>query len=81
MHENLICLPSGMIINMANVAFILPFRESKIRVVFLATFAVSQHGQPMAQDLDLEDSRALLNEIENRRVDCSALREKTGIKS
>ena len=75
MEENLISLPSGVIINLLNVSLIRPVGQ-KIRVLFTATRVVADD---MHIDLDGEDSQVLLNELRKLGTKVKALRKKIGI--
>ena len=80
MTNNLVSLPSGMILNMDNVAFVAALpdatnRRKKLRVAFGST---SSGGATANIQLDEDDSNALIRAIAKLGVDVGALRESTG---
>jgi hypothetical protein len=79
---NLLTLPSGIILNLDNVAWIAPVpntskSKTKISVRFCATLDTGSSA--LNVELDEIESLALLEELSRRGLDTSALREKTGI--
>jgi hypothetical protein len=82
MTNNLVSLPSGMILNMDNVAFVAALpdaanRRKKLRVAF---GSMSSGGAAANIQLDQDDSNALIRAIAKLGVDVGALRESTGEK-
>jgi hypothetical protein len=75
-EKNFITLPSGTIINLANVAYIEPAHSGKIEIVFTATYSVSEGPQPLMLRLDEADSKALLKALSQLGVRVSSTREK-----
>lgn len=79
MDNNLVGLPSGMVLNMDHVALVAALpdaanRRKKIRVVF----GSAPSGGPTANiQLDQDDSNALIRALAKLGVDVAALREST----
>ena len=67
MNENLISLPSGMIINFSNVAFAECRKRGRIRLSF--NVQDRDGGGLIEHDLDSEDARALIEELSRKGVD------------
>jgi len=77
MKENLISLPSGIIINFANVAFLECRKRGRIRLSF--NVQDRDGGGLIEQDLDSEDARALIEEFSRKGVDVATLWKNLGI--
>ena len=80
MTNNLVSLPSGMILNMDNVAFVAALPDAangrkKLRVAFGST---SSDGATANIQLDEDDSNALIRALAKVGVDVGALRNSTG---
>ena len=80
MNNNLVSLPSGIVLNIDHVAFVAALpdaanRRKKIRVVFGFT---PGGGSTANIQLDRDDSNALIRALSKLGVDVSALRKSTG---
>jgi len=79
MKENLISLPSGMIINFSNVAFTECRKRGRIRLSF--NVQDRDGGGLIEHDLDSDDARALIEELSRKGVDVASLWKNTGIEA
>jgi hypothetical protein len=80
MKNDWIDLPSGNILNMANVAFFSPVGSGKILVTFAAAFPISNSGKLASRQLDERDSAALIIRLRERTIDAGKLQEAAKIK-
>ncbi len=82
MKNNLVSLPSGIVLNIDCVAFIAPLpkaanRRRKIRVVFGTIWSGASDGSAVNIMLNADDSNALIGALAKRHVDVTALRRAT----